>query len=259
MGLEITLPSIWILGDVHGDFRHILRALSNARRKPADLIFLGDLELSRPFEEEIGPIEEMGPRCWAIHGNHDADSEETSRFLFGSPAFAERSLHGRVVEIGGLRVAGLGGVFEEMSWLPPGEPIALSERDLLEDVHEEARRGRISPEKARGIALKAKSAIFWEDWERLYGQPADILVTHEAPSCHPKGNEALDDLARSMGARWAFHGHHHDRLDSLYLQDAPRFGFLARGVGLRGITAADGSVILPGLLDERRMARGQDR
>lgn len=55
---------------------------------------------------------------WFIHGNHDTDSEADHDHLFGS-ALADRNLHGRVVEIAGLRIAGLGGVFRGKVWTPP--------------------------------------------------------------------------------------------------------------------------------------------
>lgn len=253
--MPASASSVWFLGDAHGDFRHVLRAVRSAPRKPTDLVFLGDLELSRPLGDEIGPIEDLGPRCWLIHGNHDADNPEAARFLFDSPLFPERSLHGRVARVGGLRIGGLGGVFGASSWLPPDDPKVLCERDLLEDLEDGLRWGKISRAKAEGEALKAKALIFWEDWSRLYGQSADVLVTHEAPSCHPLGFGPIDELARSMGALAAFHGHHHDRLDARYREDPARMGFVARGVGLRGISGAGGEIILPGIEDERRMGR----
>lgn len=249
------MPELWFLGDAHGQFRHIARAIREASETPSDLVFLGDLELSRPLEEEIGPIEDLGPRCWIVHGNHDADSIETARFLFDSPAFPDRSLHGRVQTIAGIRVAGLGGVFGAESWLPPDEPSVLCARDLAEDIEERARQGRISPEKAAGLSLKSRSLIFWEDWHRLFGQPADILAAHEAPDSHPRGFAPLSELARSMGAKRAFHGHHHDGLEALCEDPMGRGAFRSRGVGLRGIVSADGKTIVPGALDADRAAR----
>ena len=79
---------------------------------------------------------------------------------------------------------------------------------------------------------------------------ADVLVTHEAPSCHPHGHASLDELGRCLGVRWAFHGHHHDQLDYSAMND--RLGFRAFGVGLRGITSLDGEVIVEGEDDNYR-------
>lgn len=59
-----------------------------------------------------------------------------------------------------------------------------------------------------GKALLHKGTIFWNDWMQLYGQQADILVTHEAPTCHPHGFRGIDVLAHCMKVKFTFHGHH---------------------------------------------------
>ena len=89
-----------------------------------------------------------------------------------------------------------------------------------------------------GLPLTHRSTIFPDDYERLVKQRADILVTHEAPSAHPHGFAAIDDLARSLGVKKTFHGHHHDQLD--YSAERTRLGFDAFGVGFRGIFDQDG-------------------
>ncbi len=40
-----ALQRIWFLGDVHGQFRHIVRCLGAAPVLPSWLVFLGDLDL----------------------------------------------------------------------------------------------------------------------------------------------------------------------------------------------------------------------
>ena len=66
-----------------------------------------------------------------------------------------------------------------------------------------------------------------------------------------RGWQAIGDLARRLGVRFAFHGHHHDRPD--YANHFPDLGFQAHAVGYRGITALDGNgkvtVIRPGDYD----------
>lgn len=98
---------IYFLGDVHGRLDHVLPAIGQ-RGEPANVIFLGDIEAGRPFEEEIRPLIEAGVGVWLIHGNHDTDSQAIWDNLQGS---WHRCLDGRVVEIDGVRVEGLGGVF----------------------------------------------------------------------------------------------------------------------------------------------------
>src|SRR3546814_18719562 len=71
--------------------------------------------------------------------------------------------------------------------------------------------------KNRGKALKHLSTIFPQGYDRLAKEKADILVVHEAPSCHPHGFEAIDLLAQVMGVKRGFHGHNHDcREDSCW-------------------------------------------
>lgn len=95
---------------------------------------------------------------------------------------------------------------------------------------------------AGGSPRKHHSSISPSDYFAPVGQRADILVTHEAPSAHSHGFEAIDDLARSLHVAKVFHDHHHDCLD--YGHDQVRLGFDILGVGLRGITDMNGDIIL---------------
>ncbi|VEI47159.1 diadenosine tetraphosphatase [Actinobacillus equuli] len=47
----------------------------------------------------------------------------------------------------------------------------------------------------------------------MENQQADILISHEAPRPHPQGFAVINQLARKMGVRKIFHGHHHDNFD----------------------------------------------
>ena len=42
------------------------------------------------------------------------------------------------------------------------------------------------------------------------GHETDILITHEAPSCHRLGFSEIDDLAEIMGVKLIVHGHYHE-------------------------------------------------
>ena len=236
------LPSIWLCGDVHGRFDHLTEAVlqSAPSQRPAALVLLGDLQAQRPLEVELAAILEH-TEVWFIPGNHDTDTDEDHDHLFCS-ALAGRNLHGRVVEIAGVRIAGLGGVFRGQVWMPPEPPEVESPRAYVAHIG----RGNRWRE---GLPRRHRSTIFPAEYQALSKQQADVLVTHEAPSCHPHGFAVLDELGRRLGVRQAFHGHHHDRLD--YQAEWSRLGFEAHGVGLRGITALDGRVIRPGELDGR--------
>jgi predicted phosphodiesterase len=270
---------ILMFGDTHGDFSHVLPAVE--AEKPKAIIFLGDLDLERPLEQELASVLDK-TEVWWIPGNHDTDNLEVYNNLFKSK-LADRNLHGRVVEIAGLRVAGLGGIFREAAWYPQYsaevEPRYTDYASLVageleaERWKEYRRQGKRSmsaedwkesqqklasgwqPElpapPMAGKALTHLSTIFWSDWMELYGQQADILVTHEAPTCHRYGFAAIDVLAHSMRVKFTFHGHHHDRQN--YSAHEERLGFSAHGVGLCGITDMYGGMIRPGKLDERRM------
>ena len=227
---------ILFCGDPHGQFGHIIEAVQ--AHQPAAVILLGDLQAQRPLEVELAPILAM-TEVWFIHGNHDTDTEADHDHLFGSK-LAERNLHGRVVQIAGQRIAGLGGVFRGRVWMPP---------ELAKFENPKQYLGHCG--KANfcrgGLPLTHRSTIFPVDYQRLQKQRADILVTHEAPSAHPHGFAAIDDLGRSLGVSRAFHGHHHDRLD--YSAERQRMRFDAFGVGLCGITDQHGNVIRPGIDD----------
>ena len=229
---------ILFLGDTHGRFAHVLEVVQQAQ--PAAIVFLGDLQAQRPLHEELAAIVDS-TAIWFIHGNHDTDSNADYDHLFGS-ALAERNLHGRVVEIDGQRIAGLGGVFRGQVWMPPGPWAYESPSDFAEHCG----KGNLW---RGGVPRRHRSSIFPSDFQAFAGLRADILVSHEAPSAHPNGFSAIDELARSLRVRKAFHGHHHDRLD--YSAHAERLGFAAHGVGFCGVSDVDGRVLRAGDFDWR--------
>lgn len=263
---------IYFLGDLHSDFRPLHR-LVQASPRPDAVILLGDIEaIRRPLLEEIAPLEAAGIKVFWIHGNHDTDRKATWDNLQSAMPW---NIDGRVEEISGLRVAGLGGVFREEIWFPPNAPKFSSYEEYCRKM-EDKRPIRLRKQQAReaslrhwehlpgenaaamaetrfGKEMRQRSSIFLETCASLWDQQADILVTHEAPSCHPHGHQTISDLARAMGVSKVFHGHHHDALDYSALTE--NLGFEAFGVGLRGITDENGNVIVPGELDDARRNR----
>jgi predicted phosphodiesterase len=222
---------ILFCGDPHSRFDHILRAAKVFASSP--VVLLGDLEPQRDLLEELGPIAD---RLWWIHGNHDTDQEAVAQRVWDDRV-ARHSIHARVETLaGGLRLAGLGGVFRESVWHPdPGA--ARGGQPAFASPQEHA---RATPQKDRwrgGPHRRHWSSIYPLDVDRLAAQRCDVLVLHEAPGYHPHGFGELDILARAMGAKVVVHGHHHDCLDSADRWDLQ--GFKSFGVGLRGITAID--------------------
>ncbi len=188
---------ILFCGDPHGEFDHIIQRVQQT--KPAAVIMLGDLCLSQPFEQTFASILGLTD-IWFIHGNHDTDEVRYHDHLF---ACSERNLHGRVVEIDGFKIAGLGGIFRSQVWYPPEPPRYTTKQDLI------AHCGKGNLWRG-GLPRKHRSSIFPEDIQSLQGLQADILVSHEAPSPHPHGFQAIDEIAKSLGVKAIFHGHHHD-------------------------------------------------
>ncbi|MND35164.1 Calcineurin-like phosphoesterase superfamily domain protein [compost metagenome] len=188
---------ILFCGDPHGEFEHIIQHVQQST--PAAVIILGDLCLSQSFEQTFAPILERTD-VWFIHGNHDTDEVRYHDYLFACP---ERNLHGRVVDIDGLKIAGFGGIFRSQVWYPPALPRYTTRKNFIAHCG----KGNLW----RGyLPRKHRSSIFPEDIQYFEGLKADILVTHEAPIAHPHGFLAIDELAQSLGAITIIHGHHHE-------------------------------------------------
>ncbi len=222
--------TIFFAGDCHGRFEHVVEAVQVHR--PAAIVLLGDQEAPAPLDEVLTAILGL-TAIWWLPGNHDTDCEASYDHLFGS-GLADRNLHGRVVEIAGARIAGLGGVFREKVWAPPASPLFKSAEDFV-------RRGGRGNRWRDGLPLKHRSTIFPDAYQRLLKLRADVLVTHEAPSSHLHGNRAFDELAYGLRVRTLFHGHHHESYQATLAG-----GARVIGVGLCEIVDLDGEVVVPG-------------
>ena len=222
--------------------------------QPDAIIFLGDLEAPAPLDQVLADLVDL-TQVWWIAGNHDTDSLANYTNLYGS-TLTHRNLHGQVVEIAGLRVAGLGGIFRGAVWYPRetmDAPKHLSYKTAmrammpaeLAKIYRQHRDQYGSVDEIEppliGKGLLHKSTIIPSDWQRLASQKADILVTHEAPNCHHNGFVGITELARQMRVKQLFHGHQHDRLD--YRESWARLGFLAFGAGFREVLGLDGEVV----------------
>ncbi len=203
---SMTTPALMFFGDPHGDFAPVITAVD--RFRPEAIVLLGDIQARQALHVELAPILDK-TEVWFIHGNHDTDSDADYDNLWGSE-LADRNLHGRVVEIAGYQVAGLGGIFRDKIWNAgrPMEEAAFASADAL------CRSMRPEARWRDGIARRHRSSIFPEDYMQLFlGSPADILVTHEAPAAHLFGWRAIDELAEALGVQLVVHGHHHRDID----------------------------------------------
>ncbi len=206
-------------GDPHRNFTPILRAC--AAMPPGTLVLLGDCDLPAPLAQVLAPALDSGWEVRWILGNHDTETEAAYDHL----TTASGDLGLRVTDIGGLRIAGLPGVFRPRVWVPRAEEGSASFHTRA-DFHAALRPGEAWRD---GLPLWHRDTIFPEDFERLGAERFDILVAHEAPSSHPHGYPAIDDLAARCGARLIVHGHHHQSYSAT----------LPNGVRVRGLAIAE--------------------
>jgi len=207
-------------GDPHRNFMPILRAC--AALPPGVLVLLGDCECDAPLPRMLAPALAAGWDVRWILGNRDTDSVPAYDNLVD--AYPQGDIGGRVVEIGGVRIAGLSGVFKPRVWHPVEceQPQFQTRAAFLAALPEKEHwRG--------GLPLWHRDTIFPEDFGRLRGKEFDVLVTHEAPSSHRHGFAVIDALAAQGGARWIVHGHHHERYEAT----------LENGVRVRGLGVAE--------------------
>jgi Icc-related predicted phosphoesterase len=209
------------------------------------LVFVGDIDLdpeAQSFRQWLEPVYKLQPKvqvAW-IPGNHDSDQEDRwQRLQDCGPALP---LHGRVIDMNGVRVGGLGGVFMGRVWRPPEAALVPERRDV-------AKRPLRRHERLHPPQPGLHTAIYEAEWIALGCQGADILITHEAPSCHEYGFEALNELARALRVVRAFHGHHHDDHTAEYLAHRERMGFEAVALSLCAIKTAGGERVASGRPD----------
>lgn len=196
------LDDIVFYGDPHGDFDTLTTALD--RRSAAAVVIVGDFDAPADIAQTLRRHDaRVGGRLFWIPGNHDTDSLDAYRNTFGG-GFADRNINARVVDIAGVRIGGLGGVFRQQVWNPKVSEPRFPTRASMEATMTKNTRFE------GGISLKHRSSIFWEDVQALAKQQCDVLVTHEAPDClDDMGFEVIDELAHAMGAQFVVHGHHH--------------------------------------------------
>lgn len=218
------MNSIWFCGDPHGELDYLIRSV--LRHKPSAVVILGDLECSVPLLFSLRNIIEYCD-VWYIHGNHDSDDQ---LYWDNLHALKGKSLHANSQLVSGTRIAGLGGVFDAKVWhpkLPSGQ--SQNREEYLQEINSK----KVSLEMKENMKMISQSFIYPDDYFITAMLSAEILVSHEAPSCHRHGFSEIDDLAISLGARKIFHGHHHET----YVE-----GNIV-GVGFREIVDHNGIII----------------
>jgi hypothetical protein len=202
-------------GDPHRNFSPILRACDAL--PPGTVILLGDCDCQVPLDQVFAPALARGWDLRWILGNHDTETASA----YDNLTRCRGDLGLSCITVGGIRIAGLPGVFKPRVWHPGEAAPSFHSRTAFQAALRpgEAWRG--------GLPLFHRDTIFPEDFDCLAAIGCDILVTHEAPSSHPFGFAAIDALAAACGARLIVHGHHHQS----YAAELGN-GIKVRGLGL---------------------------
>jgi len=211
-------------GDPHGRWDPLYEALD---RGPRAVIVLGDLAEAKldpggaqRARDAFDAVLDASAQLAFIVGNHDSGTDELWNVV---EDYDEYRIDGRIIELGGLRIAGLGGVVRRRLWYGEGEPRVSTEEEFIATTPRQERwRG--------GIPKAHRTTLLPWTVEALRGQSVDVLVTHEAPLPHRHGFHFINGLAADMGSRLVVHGHHHRTYS-----DETEEGIKVQGVGLARI------------------------
>ncbi len=127
------------IGDIHQQWSKVEDGLASLDPLPrAVQSQLGDIQCDKPLDQLAAPLLDRGIDVHWIFGNHDNDGGpemwanlvEPDRY----PRTSHGALHGKVVEIAGVRIAGLGGTFRPRIWEPPEPPRLHRREQLPEDL-----------------------------------------------------------------------------------------------------------------------------
>ncbi|NTF17004.1 metallophosphoesterase [Agrobacterium rubi] len=228
-----------IFGDTHCDFTAIEEAAQEIDPAyPPVCIFVGDFGFAdrdesnweeglrrddlplkdvRKPDEILRPLTELGCRILHVRGNHDFQDAHHYESVVASRALMGGNLHCKVVEIEGVRIAGLEGIFGG-PWLPrDGKVVSHTREHWLANNRSYRNGNRWHPAVDRlqgippGLQVGHRKYIWPEDVEYMRGLEADVLVTHEPPlsGAATQGFQVINDLACDMGAKVVIHGHIH--------------------------------------------------
>jgi Icc-related predicted phosphoesterase len=191
---------LYVVGDPHGQWNQIAAQLAHA--PPGVVVTAGNHDLIVPYKRAVAPVLAAGHMVRWIPGNHDL--EHGYDLLWGDAP--EWDISGQVVNVGGWAIAGLGGVFRGKVWFPQFSAYDEAKVESRKGYLDRMQRTWTQGEFGDNVVLEI---IFPDDIQNLSGCRADVLVTHEAPTCHRYGFAALDKLGADLKVAWHVHGHHH--------------------------------------------------
>lgn len=177
-----------ILGDIHRRWGTVHDIIAHELRPGDAALCTGDLQ-TYAYDPPI-PVP-----LYFIGGNHDHRWSLES--LLQQPTGLLRPmLPGRIYDVGGLRAAGLSGVFSPHFFPEPRADTALSKYFTQDDITQ---------------------------FRKLKSGDIDVLLTHEAPQGIPlpapiegSGNAWISTLLDWMNPAFNFIGHHHLHYESRY-------------------------------------------
>jgi Icc-related predicted phosphoesterase len=185
------------LGDIHGDFAAVRRIM---RRHP-DVPFwvcVGDLA------DEAGRYEPVDAPLYWIKGNNENFDLIASGVFPGHLHYLPAA---QPVELGGVRIAGLGGTLAPTLYETPAAALPHPVRRTAKATAEADRRRHFVREEVDAC-------------KRLRG--IDVFMTHEAPRPYRVGGRGIDagktpvnEILAAMQPRLHLFGHHHRFTDQV--------------------------------------------
>ena len=181
------------LGDIHGDFETVRRIM---RRHPHVLFWVSVGDLAGE-EGQYEPVE--APLYWIKGNNENFDVIDAGLF----PGHLHYLPNARMEEIGGVRVAGLGGTFAPSWYDTPAASLP------------HPRKGSA---KATGLADKRRHFVREEVDACRALRAVDVFLSHEAPRPYfagtgPRRNDAgktpVNEILAALQPRLHLFGHHH--------------------------------------------------
>ncbi len=198
-----------IIADSHSDFSGINSYCKDTYQHCKNILLLGDQEAEQDVKSELNSFENI----YFIYGNHD----ETEDIIKNHESVSDNNLHCNVVEISGIRVAGIGGTVNfDFFGISPVDGIEdiydVQSKYFSRDLYLQAKQGTEFENACKAISM---ASIFPADVEKFIDiGGADVLVSHEAPECHALGYRLIGDIGRILGVKLILHGHHHEAYQS---------------------------------------------
>jgi uncharacterized protein len=191
--LAILAMTFGALGDIHGDFESARRVMARHPEVPFWLC-VGDVADGEGRYEAL-----PAPLHWIKGNNENFDVIDAGIF----PSNLHYLANARMAEIGGVRVAGLGGTFAPSWYDTPSASLP------------HPRKGSA---KATGLADKRRHFVREEVDACRALRAVDVFLSHEAPRPYfagtgPRRNDAgktpVNEILAAMQPRLHLFGHHH--------------------------------------------------